>query len=720
MKAVALALASCALFAQPPPAVAPRPKVGLALAGGSALGLAHIGVLAWIEEHRIPVDFIAGTSMGGLVGGLYATGVSAADIRQFLQSVDWDKALLPSAPFRQLHFRRKEDRRAFPNSFELGLRGGIRTPSALSAGHGVGLVLARFTSEYPDLSSFDSLPIPFRCVAVDLQEGEQVVFDRGDLFVALRSTIAIPGVFTPVERSGQVLVDGGVVNNLPVDVVRDMGAEAVIAVALHAKLPNKKGEYSILEAVNRSIDVMMAVNERRSLVNADVALMPDVNGISPTDFKRGADLIERGYQAAAASAAELQAYSVSEAEYRAWRERVRARRSHAAPPRFATVQGLTPPLARDLERRIQPAFAGALDYGKLDTELTRLTGLGRYRAARYSFMQRDGQPGIRVDVQEKSYGPPFLNTVIELDGASGQDIQFGIGGRLTLLDKPAPGADFRADFGLGPRDYLTAEYFHRLRASKLFLAPRAFLIQRNFNLFLNREPVRADATEAGLALDVGYAAGRFSEFRLGYQFSRISNSTSVPSPDFPHLKGVASRIRARYVHEGQDSPVLPTQGLRAAATAEWVFSAPGASRQFPIVDLDFRWATRLRRNYVVQANLAAGASTPGANFFSPFFLGGAFRLAALARDQMIGNRYYFTQAAFLRRIREEPVSLVSRLYFITAFEAGRAFYPNQPRSPFFDGSAGLISETGLGVLFFGVAAGEGGERKVFFRLGRYF
>ncbi|MBL8296281.1 MAG: patatin-like phospholipase family protein [Bryobacterales bacterium] len=722
MKAIAVALLSFSLLAQPLPPLKPRPKVGLALAGGSALGFAHIGVLSWLEEHRIPVDFIAGTSMGGLVGGMYATGASATEIRTFLQSVDWDKALLASAPFRQLHFRRKEDRRAFPNRLELGLRGGLRTPSALSPAHGVGLVLSRFAAHYSDLPSFNDLPIPFRCVAVDLDEGHQVVFDRGDLFTALRATIAIPGLFTPVRRNNQVLVDGGVVNNLPVDVVRDMGADAVIAVALHAKLPNRKSDYSILEAVNRSIDVMIATNERRSLTDADVALLPDLDGIFSTDFKRAADLIERGYRAAAASAAELQAYSIPDADYRAWRDRTSARRRPAGvKPQFVAVQGLTPPLARDLERRLQPVIAGGLDQERLDGELTRLTGLGRYQSARYRYIEREGRPGILIDVQEKRYGPPFLNTVIELDGSSGQDIQFGIGGRLILLDKPVPGAELRADFGLGTRDYLNAEYFRRLRGSKLFVAPQAFLTQRSFDLFSNREPFsRADSTEAGLALDAGYAAGRFTEYRLGYQFSRISNTASIPSSEFRRLEGATSRLRARFIHEGQDSPVLPTQGIRAAVHAQWIFSAPGAEKQFPILDLDLRWATRLNRNYVFQANFAAGTSASGSNYFSPFFLGGAFRLAALARDQMIGNRYYFTQAALLRRIREEPTSIVGRLYLITAFEAGRAYYPNQLRNPFFDGAAGLISETGLGVLFFGAAAGEGGERKIFFRLGRYF
>lgn len=710
------------VWAQEQPPAKQRPKIGLALAGGSALGFAHIGVLDWLEQHRIPVDRIAGTSMGGLVGGMYATGLPASDLHTFLQSVDWDKALLAAAPFRQLHFRRKEDKRDFPTQLEFGLKGGPKLPSALSPGHGVGLVLSRFTANYSDLRSFDDLPIAFRSVATDLNEGTQVIFDRGDLFTALRATMAIPGVFTPVRRGEQVLVDGGVLNNLPVDVVREMGAEIVIAVPLHASLPKKSGDYGLIDAVNRSIDLMILANERRSMRDAQIVIAPDINGVISTQFDRAPDLIKRGYDAAERQAAKLKPLALSEEEYKAWRiERSRKRHPNNVKPEFVAVEGLTQPLAKNLEQRLKGVIDGKLDRGRLDTELTRLTGLGRYQAARYRFIERDNRPGLMVSVQEKQYGPPFLNTVIELDGASSQNIQFGIGGRVTFLDVPTPGSEFRTDFGVGPRDYLTAEYFNRIRSSKLFVAPRAFLTQRSFDLIERGEPfTRATATEAGLGIDGGYAAGRFTEFRLGYQFSQVSNRSTIASADFPRIKGNVSQIRARFIHEGQDSPVLPTQGIRVAAHASWIVSAPGANEQFPIVSLDFRWAHRLRPAWVVQTNIAGGASISGTNYFSPFFLGGAFHLAALARDQMIGGNYYFSEAALLRRVREQPTSFLGRVFIITGFEVGKAFYKGQSAQPFVDGTFGVISETGIGVIYLGGAFGERGERKVFFRLGRYF
>src|SRR3954468_20727173 len=186
-----------------------RPKLGVALAGGAALGLAHIGVLEWMDEHRIPIHYIAGTSMGALVAGLHATGMTSGEILEFARRVDWQQALSSTSPYHQLAFRRKEDETAFPVGFEIGLSGfkpGL--PSGLSAGQGVGLVLARFAAPYGNMASFDDLPTPFRCVASDLRGGKGVVFDKGSLFDALRATLSLPAFFTPVNLDGMVLVDG--------------------------------------------------------------------------------------------------------------------------------------------------------------------------------------------------------------------------------------------------------------------------------------------------------------------------------------------------------------------------------------------------------------------------------------------------------------------------------------------------------------------------------
>ncbi len=201
------------------PRVQPRPKIGVALEGGGAMGLAHIGVLKWFEEHHIPVDYVAGTSMGGLVGGFYATGMSPDELKTLIDGMDWKKILGDRTPYEDLAFRRKEDQRAYPNSLLFGLRGGLSLPSGLNAGHQIGLLIDRVTLPYDEVPSFDALPVPFRCVATDLVSQKPYVFKDGSLAVALRATMSIPGAFSPVNDGKAVFVDGGLVDNLPTDVV---------------------------------------------------------------------------------------------------------------------------------------------------------------------------------------------------------------------------------------------------------------------------------------------------------------------------------------------------------------------------------------------------------------------------------------------------------------------------------------------------------------------
>src|ERR1700730_3509864 len=225
---------------------ATRPRIGVALEGGGALGLAHVGVLQWFEEHHIPVDYVAGTSMGGLVGGFYATGMSPADLKKLIDGVDWNAILSDATPFEDLSFRRKEDQRAYPNAFILGLKNGLSLPAGLNAGHQIGLLIDRITLPYYKSESFATLPTPFRCVATDLVSGKQVVFEEGSLAEALRSTMSIPGAFAPEHDNDRVLVDGGLVNNLPTDVVKQMGADIVIAVHLDTQPMEAKDIKSLL------------------------------------------------------------------------------------------------------------------------------------------------------------------------------------------------------------------------------------------------------------------------------------------------------------------------------------------------------------------------------------------------------------------------------------------------------------------------------------------
>ncbi|MCU1249904.1 MAG: Patatin, partial [Edaphobacter sp.] len=237
-----------------------HPKLGLVLEGGGALGLAHIGVITWMEEHRIPVSYVAGTSMGGLVGGMYATGLSPAEVRQLINEIDWDEVLSGVTPFRDLSYRRKQDARDVPGQLEFGLRGGLQFPSGFNTGQQVNLVLDRVALPYSELASFNDLPIPFACVSTDLVSGKPHVFRDGSLALAMRSTMSLPGIFTPVRSGKHLYADGFLLDNLPIDVGKEMGSDVTLGIHLETAPMDPNTNLSSFGVLGQSISVMSAVN----------------------------------------------------------------------------------------------------------------------------------------------------------------------------------------------------------------------------------------------------------------------------------------------------------------------------------------------------------------------------------------------------------------------------------------------------------------------------
>src|SRR6266478_1158453 len=301
---------------------ASRAKIGVALEGGGALGLAHIGVLQWFEDHHIPVDYVAGTSMGGLVGGFYATGKSPEELKQLVESQNWDVIIGGATPYEDLSYRRKEDSRAYPNKIIVGLKDGLSLPAGLNAGHQITLLIDRETLAYSKLKSFDDLPIPFRCVATDLVTGKEEVFGQGSLPRALRATMSIPGLFSPVRDGEKVYVDGGLVGNLPTEVVRQMGADVVIAV--HLETPPAKPEeiQSLFSVLGRSIDVVIRENELRGLSAADLIVNVNLREFTSMDYPKAETIINKGAAAAQAKQQILSPYSMDDT---AWTDYLRAR-----------------------------------------------------------------------------------------------------------------------------------------------------------------------------------------------------------------------------------------------------------------------------------------------------------------------------------------------------------------------------------------------------------
>jgi NTE family protein len=701
-----------------------RPRIGLALGGGSARGFAHIGVLEWLEEHHIPVDYVVGTSMGGLMGGIYATGMPPHEIRALVNGINWDEIFLAEAPFALKEFRRKEDERSYPARLELGLKHGVRLQGGLDPGEPVLLLIDRLILPYSASVSFDDLPIPFRCVAVDMVRAEQVILKDGPLSTALRATMSLPAIFNPVERDGRILADGGLLNNVPADVARAMGADIVIAVDVGAEVPDEAALQNLSEVLNRSIAVMIEENTRRTVKFADLVVTPELAGVDSLDWEKKNYCADQGYKAAEAKARFLQTLSVDEETWQRYlAERERRRRSHVAVPRFLRVEGASPQAREAIEARLTRYVGQPLDTARLATDLTEITGTGRYDTAGYQLIREGERDGLLVTVHEKSYGPPFMRVVTQINGAQTDNIQFNLGTRITFLDVGTPGAEVRTDLGIGSHTILASEYYRPITPSgRFFVAPRLFYQRENQDLYQRGLRVAEyRVRQTGGSLDVGRALSRNSELRLGYEVSRLNASVRVGDPVLPRLDGTVSAARLLWAYEGQDQPRVPTRGLRAATALRWYFAAPGTSEGFPNAELQLSWFRPLGKRgtgfLLGSGGTSFGHVAPPAQQFT---IGGPLTLGAYGLNEFRGSNYILAQVGYLYRIARLPTFLGGNAYLGGLLQHGSAFEDLDSADFHTDLASGFYVDTILGPAFFGGSVGEGGRSRLYFTIGQLF
>jgi NTE family protein len=407
----------------PRPAAPDRPKLGLVLEGGGALGLAHVGVLQWLEEHHIPISYVAGTSMGGLVGGLYATGRPAAEVRELVSTIHWVEVLRGTTPFPALTFRRKEDAQEYPSSLEFGLRNGLQFRGGFNTGQGVSLILDRIALPYSHIHSFDDLPIPFACVATDLVSGKEQVFRDGPLGVALRSTMSLPGFFTPVRYGDYLLADGGLLNNFPINIAKEMGADIVLGIHLEGAPLGPQESLSSFAVLGRSISVMIAANELRSMEQADLLVTVPLQKYTATDYDKADAIINAGYNAAAAKGALLSSFSINEAAWEQYLAERNARRKTSPVPQFVEVTGTNRQLASAIEKEASDLVGQPIDQQKLARGIMTLTGMGRFSSLTFSMVERDDQPGLQIQAIQKPYAPPVVRPLILIDRVLGRPLR---------------------------------------------------------------------------------------------------------------------------------------------------------------------------------------------------------------------------------------------------------------------------------------------------------
>jgi NTE family protein len=712
------------LLAQQNPEPRARPKIGVALEGGGAMGLAHIGVLKWFEEHHIPVDYVAGTSMGGLVGGFYATGMTPGELKTLIDGMDWRKILSDRTPYEDLAFRRKEDQRAYPNSLVFGLRNGLSLPAGLNAGHQIGLLIDRVTLPYEEISSFDALPVPFRCVATDLVSRKPYVFKDGSLAGALRATMSIPGAFSPVHDGKAVFVDGGLLNNLPTDVVRQMGAEIVIAVHLEIAPPEAKNIQSVFAVLDQSVHVVVENNELRSLAQADAVISVPLQEYHTLDYAKSAQIMNLGYEAASSRARLLEAFALTDAEWQEHQKLRTAKKLSDVPtPQFIEVEGTNAHEATDVTRYVKRFQGKPVNPQKLDEVLTRLTGVGRYDSAGYRLIEKNGQTGLLVQVVEKNYAPPMLQTAFEVDGSQSGNVDFTMGTRFTFMDVAGFRSEWRTDLLLGNTYGIQTELFRPFRAeSRWFFAPHADASDTTFQIYAKDDPL-ADYRfyRINIGGDIGYSLGRFSELRVGYEVGSLNTKLRLGSLVIPAVSGRVGQTRLHYLLDHTDDPVIPRRGFSAETNFRWFDQSPGAKGGFPSMDLKLGYFQPITRPASLFVESEGGTTFGASNTGIPqFFLGGPARLSAYGQNEFQGNQYYLFRAGYLHDLLTLPPFLGKKVYAVGSYEVGKMYGVTTGTDFPDDVAAGFLAETALGPFFIGGSVGDSGHRKWFFQLGRVF
>jgi NTE family protein len=721
--------AACAQDAQ---ATRPRPRVGLALGGGSARGIAHIGVLKWLDEHRVPIDLVAGTSAGGLIGGAFASGMDPAELTELVRTTDWGSMFAVTAPFESKTFRRKEDARAFPAQIHFGLKGGFKLPSGLNAGQQVQMLLDRLSLPYYDLASFDDLPTPFRAVATDLRRSETVVFDRGRLARALRATMAIPGVFTPVADGDRLLVDGGTLDNVPADVVREAGSDVVIAVNVAPDYDESELASDLFAVVGSAIDTMMSANTRRALAAADLVIDPDLKGLYSLDWRKSDELIDRGYKAAEAVREQLLHHQVDEVAYAAWRAtRAAKRRADLPQPVGVAVEGVTAAEAHairaEIERRIEgrPLTIDAIERGAL-----AIAGTDRYQVVSYHLDPAPGGANLAFEIQPKTYGPPFLLPALDLRNTDSTNFAANLRARLAMYDTFITGSELRLDLGVGTRETAALEVYRRLGESPVFVAPRGYFERYSINAYDEDGALRAEyrETRAGGGLDVGIAGGQRSEVRAGFDIADVRIGRRVGEPSLLEAKGTEQVASLRWTFDGQDNAVVPSRGAYLRSALRYYIETPAivdpvtgsrfdGPRDLVQGEARVTWAHRIGRRERVFAIAAGGTSSGDDAGVNRFRLGGPFNLGGYNNDSIVGDTYVLATAGVLHEWFRLPDLIGGGAYLGAWIENGSAFDRWEDAKYYGCASTGFIAETLFGPIFVGGSVNFEGHPRFYVALG---
>lgn len=706
------------------PVEAERPKVAVVLSGGGALGIAHIGVLQVLEELHVPVDIVAGTSMGAIVGGLYAAGYSPGELERIVGSLDWRTILHDRPDRRSLPYRRKMDDFLLTTPWELGLAGGkLRVPSGLIAGHRLGVELRIRCLRAVGVSDFSCLPTPFRAVATDLETGEMVVLADGDLATALMASMAFPGVFSPVQIGDRLLTDGGMVRNLPVDVARQMGADIVIAVDVGEPLASGGRPTSVPAVLSHATGMMTRLNVENSLRDADLVIHPDVGAYGLLQFDRCSEILPRGRRAAEASQEDLKILALPPEE---WAKHEVGRRRPTPPVRLAEVsvdpgKGLA---SAAVTQRVRTRPGKDLDPDLLRQDLERVYDTGEYETVDFALSPGADGWTLAITGRPKEWGPNYLRfgaaAFTDLDG--GASLSFLASMTMTRVDRR--GAELQVGAAVGSSPAVSAEFYQPLSASGPIFA--ALLVQASrtqLNVDVEGSYVEYHTSDTGAAAFLGLALGSPGEIRFGLRRDFV---TALPEGSHPaaapRSSGTDTGYEASLRLDQFDSASFSKEGFLAIVQGRESEPQLGSDFDYRRLDVDLYCATSFRRHSMIgflKATTAFGGELPVGQGRA---LGGLHNLSGLAPGEISGNYGGVAGLIYFFNLGQMP-PLVHGLYVGASLESGNVW---QHQSDVSLGdlrrsvSIALGADTILGPASVAYGRSSYGENSYYLYLGRTF
>ncbi len=655
MLLASLAAAPCIAAAQPAPQE--RPRIGLVLAGGGAKGGAHIGALKVLEDLRVPVDCIAGTSIGALVGAGYATGQPATEIEKFVTGIDW-AGVIGGVGRRTLEpIEQKRLALDAGSNVQMGLIDGkIVTPSGLADSSAIDDLLRAYVARARTVSDFDELPIPFRAVATDMMTGDMVVLDHGDIATAMRASMAIPGAFSPVVLDPWILSDGGMVRNIPVDVARDTCADVVIVVNLVEPPPTREKLVQAQQLLSRSMDVMFEVNEKAqlaTLTDRDILINVPMGDISTADFDRLPETIPLGEAAARKAAGRLAALAVPAPQYAAWRRSVNTSQVIEAKVADVRVEGLEYVNPAYLHTMTAVEAGDVVAAGDISDDARRMAALDELDSVAYRL---EGDPEAATLVwlpKEISLGQSVLRPTLGLFADGGGDFKFLMGLQHVRHWINPLGAQWRNQVQIGDESFLKTSFYQPLDiAQRTFVEPGAFLERIVEDVYDHGDRLATyEFVDVGGRIDLGLNASRYAQLRLGYVFDQRRTRIDTGLPALPQIDADDAGLEFFARYDSRDTATFATEGLAAALRYEQIDDSLGSDRNWERLEAGIRRSISVGK-YVTWLSLAGGtdldSDLPADRFFS---MGGSRVLPGYQHDELRVSDYWVAESSFLRRLK---------------------------------------------------------------------